>query len=636
MDPMHQESSSETTREMMTGLLSCLSDRLTEATLEGAYNLLRNIPRQGATLPLREHTTSIRNDLEYKLGCVSVEVAQEMCTIGSRPTTKRKQNWDDLLQFAGKLQNHPVNEESVLSISLVFGALSLRDSRPNDAAKSAASALASTVSRNKSFRPLSKDVSKDVLKSYLIHASHSDTMDLQILTQFARAFRVTDEDDGHLAATTARAIRHALRDLDPNSMVEDLTESQKLSTAASLALSCQIRPWEELNPQVLVEAALPFAFWHAAEKVCQSAHVLAKAKKASYIGTKFNDESVSATEFLIDAAMEAKSFRRADQLATSLFAHGGKSRFVEARFRHACDTICRVSRKRMFPLIERQVERMDKSIAKVSGTLADADAESQALSQEIRIYAMNQLHELGEIQLCNRLSEMWGMNFSYDEKAILEAEEARRQRYLQFDEVLTGPIPHLVSTPAELRSIFDEFWKNGPYPKGPFGFDAEWDEESKGAELLQLSHPKQALLIDIPALSSTKDGVEALTETIGALFACPQAEVVGFSCHHDLSRLRGSPVIGGHHWLSGTQAVSDAQQLVGNHEPKLKQSDALGLSRVCQHYFGKPLDKSEQCSMWSTRPLSVRQRSYAALDAWVCAGVYEKLFLSTQTDNSKN
>jgi hypothetical protein len=45
------------------------------------------------------------------------------------------------------------------------------------------------------------------------------------------------------------------------------------------------------------------------------------------------------------------------------------------------------------------------------------------------------------------------------------------------------------------------------------------------------------------------------------------------------------------HWLAGPSAVVDAQQLVGEDEPKLKK---LGLSRACEHYFGKPLDKAEQ------------------------------------------
>jgi ribonuclease D len=41
----------------------------------------------------------------------------------------------------------------------------------------------------------------------------------------------------------------------------------------------------------------------------------------------------------------------------------------------------------------------------------------------------------------------------------------------------------------------------------------------------------------------------------------------------------------------------------------------------------KPLDKSEQCSEWNQRPLSDKQRIYAALDAYVCAWIYSHNFL---------
>ena len=75
--------------------------------------------------------------------------------------------------------------------------------------------------------------------------------------------------------------------------------------------------------------------------------------------------------------------------------------------------------------------------------------------------------------------------------------------------------------------------------------------------------------------------------------------------------------------MSGTRAVVDAQKLIGEAEPKLK---TLGLSRACQHYLGKPLDKAEQCSLWSARPLSEGQRIYAALDAAVLIAIYEKLY----------
>jgi ribonuclease D len=201
----------------------------------------------------------------------------------------------------------------------------------------------------------------------------------------------------------------------------------------------------------------------------------------------------------------------------------------------------------------------------------------------------------------------------------------RRQQYLQYQDVLLGDIPSLITNPDDLISAF-AMLREDPFWQGPFGLDAEWDEETKGAAVLQLSNEKMVLLIDVPALSSTLEGLKALGDTVGRLLDCPESVVVGFACRQDLSRLRASPCAkkknDGDHWLSGTSAVIDIQKLVGNVEPKLFKA---GLSRVCQHYFGKPLDKAEQCSLWSGRPLSDHQRSYAALDSWVCVGIYEKL-----------
>lgn len=130
------------------------------------------------------------------------------------------------------------------------------------------------------------------------------------------------------------------------------------------------------------------------------------------------------------------------------------------------------------------------------------------------------------------------------------------------------------------------------------------------------------LLIDIPAVSSTEEGAAALAETVGALLDSTEATVVGFAPKQDLSRLRASRCASRRHWLSGTRAVVDAQRMAWEDDPDLRK---LGLSRISEAYLGKPLDKAEQCSMWSARPLTESQRIYAALDAWACVAIYEKL-----------
>jgi ribonuclease D len=50
-----------------------------------------------------------------------------------------------------------------------------------------------------------------------------------------------------------------------------------------------------------------------------------------------------------------------------------------------------------------------------------------------------------------------------------------------------------------------------------------------------------------------------------------------------------------------------------------------GLSEYAMEFLGKPLDKAEQCSNWSIRPLRQSQLEYAALDAWVLVAIWEHM-----------
>ncbi|CAM9966856.1 unnamed protein product, partial [Choristocarpus tenellus] len=49
------------------------------------------------------------------------------------------------------------------------------------------------------------------------------------------------------------------------------------------------------------------------------------------------------------------------------------------------------------------------------------------------------------------------------------------------------------------------------------------------------------------------------------------------------------------------------------------------LSRLSNLVLGKPLNKGEQCANWGMRPLSNRQKRYAALDARATLLIYRKL-----------
>eukprot|EP00535_Pseudo-nitzschia_heimii_P003666 CAMPEP_0197192928 /NCGR_PEP_ID=MMETSP1423-20130617/26075_1 /TAXON_ID=476441 /ORGANISM="Pseudo-nitzschia heimii, Strain UNC1101" /LENGTH=747 /DNA_ID=CAMNT_0042645949 /DNA_START=220 /DNA_END=2463 /DNA_ORIENTATION=- len=626
-------------------------------------------------------------DRRLEILCSYASIAAErLCKIASDKETSRKskkRSWEALQNAAGMLQNIPTTslaasseseandtsvqlEPNALALCLVFGALSFLQQEQqyqhnieNSGAKAAASALSSTISRNDILRQKGRAISSLLLQCYTDHAFRNNenfpSFDLNILSHLAKSFQLTEEDVEPRAV--AAIVRNTLKMADNNSLREDFVK-QAISGAFSLA--CQIRPWSILSPVELIGVATAYDFFHSAEEICRSAHKAAKdaehisllslgdrnadvnggIDRNMYAASKQGENARYAVEMLIGMAIEYRMYRRADTMATSLYHLGGQSRYANARYLHARDTIAKVILKRQLPIVDRQIERVDKAVSKVKNN--KSDPLENDLGSEIRKYAIQKLEEVGEIAAAQRLASIYNIDYVYDEEAAIAAASLRREKYLQYIDVLPGDVPRLITNPADLISEFDRLLREEDQELSTsdkkiqkcIGFDAEWDEETQGAALLQLASMKTVLLVDILALSSDQEGVNALRQTVGKLLANPDWTIIGFACRQDLSRLRSSPCVqsqqkGGEqqqllHWMSTTTGVVDAQLLIGTAEESLRKT---GLSRACEHYLGKPLDKAEQCSLWSARPLSESQRSYAALDAWVCVGIYQELLL---------
>lgn len=662
------------------------------------------------------------DDLRTMLSSYASIAAERLCQIAhatdndkNKSSRKnKKRTWEALQNAAGILQTVPSVStatsienstnttilpltSNALAVSMVFGALSFleqqqcqRETENSGSAKAAASALSSTISRNKLLRQAGRPISSLVLQCYIDHAFRNEKksfyFDLTILNHFAKSFQLTE---GCVEPRFVAAIvRNAIKLVDTSDQREDLL---KQSISGAFALACQLRPWSILSPVELIDAATAYDFYHSAEEICRSAYKAANDAESSllpnldennecdnkdgnnhrYSASRQEEDAVCAVEKLIDAAIESRMYRRADAMATSLYDLGGRSRYVRCRYLHACDTIAKVISRRQFPIIDRQIERVDKAVAKVEpcndeGTKRDDDgidnrnneqtigdgkingANEKASPQtpstssllrspsvEIREYAIQKLEEEGEVAAALRLASIYDIDYVYDEEAALLAAAMRRKKYLQFDEVFPGEVPSLITKPDVLISGFDRLLRKegnnslSSMRENHIGFDAEWDEETQGAALLQLASTETVLLIDILALSSTEEGADALRQTVGKLLNSPEWTLIGFACRQDLSRLRASPCVQEQHWMSLTNSVVDVQPLIGIAEASLRTT---GLSRACEHFLGKPLDKSEQCSMWSSRPLTERQRSYASMDAWVCVGVYQKLMRITNDE----
>lgn len=511
-----------------------------------------------------------------------------------------------------------------LSIAIVSCTLALGQESDRDASRAAVSAMGLTLQQglrkteqnnNKVIiifpagcilQALLKYCAGTTISSQVQDDNAMMPVDWHVVTSVARALDM----DGSQHPGTRQAVATLVSQFETTSDKEFEILPEKTAMASALALAAQLKPWEYTSPVRLIKAGVaPFDLWHAGERVCAS------------VATCMGPESpitIEAVESLIDEAIEAKTYRRADTFATQFYDTGGKSRFLQARLLHACDTVAKVVRKGALPVMERQITRIDKSADRAWQDKVVDEGTALAAKEEIRNFALQQSLEAGHIDAAHRLARIYNLEFVDDKEALAKAYAARREKYLQWEELFPGTPPNLISTSEGLLDAFSKNQEGHLY-----GFDVEWSDDDQGAALLQIAFPNDSvILIDIPALSMSHDGAVALEKTVGRLFTCERSIVVGFGCRQDAAKLRASPCLLDDHWFKSAHAVVDLQQLVGEIEPKLFR---LGLSRVCDFYLGKPLDKSEQCSFWSARPLSIQQRIYAALDAWVCLAIHRKI-----------
>jgi hypothetical protein len=421
--------------------------------------------------------------------------------------------------------------------------------------------------------------------------------------------------------------------INNNNINNNNDQRHKIHVTGVLGLASELGPWSRISPVLLVETSMDkFHLWHAAERICESA-------------VKFDSpHSCEAIHTLIDGLSERHMYKQSDVIATKFYDNGGISKYAEARYMHACDTISKVVMKRQFPIMERQVERVEKACERVRKDKDNDNGEVDTFNDfpgEVKVFALTKLREVGEHDTAYRLAKLWSMEYWYNENDAEKFIEARLAKYIQWKDAfphIPSEIPKIVSSPDDLKTCFSDLVQTIDHSSLPIiGFDVEWGDESKGAALLQLATHQHALLVDIPALLESVEGCNALEETVGTLFAGRLRRSsliipVGFSCREDIVRLRASVGVRSSHWFTSHEKFIDIRPIIANHQPKLKE---LGLSRICNFYLGKPLDKAEQCSQWERRPLTESQRSYAALDAWAVIAVCFKLPVGKIVGNNR-
>ena len=205
-------------------------------------------------------------------------------------------------------------------------------------------------------------------------------------------------------------------------------------------------------------------------------------------------------------------------------------------------------------------------------------------------------------------------------------------------------ISHILSNQDQLD--MDEMLVNCSW-----GLDCEWKpgiERGKDnpVSTLQLSTRKKSFLIDLQSLcqATSKNDfdnavipnpLEAHLETIlKRLFDDERMLLVGFGILQDLGKLAASfPHL---KCFARYNAVLDLQAVASVVYPKRSRPQLASLQKMTATLLQKKLDKSEQCSDWTRRPLALSQIEYATLDAAVLPLLLEIIFKTSVTLNSYN
>ncbi|ETV94644.1 hypothetical protein, variant 1 [Aphanomyces invadans] len=156
------------------------------------------------------------------------------------------------------------------------------------------------------------------------------------------------------------------------------------------------------------------------------------------------------------------------------------------------------------------------------------------------------------------------------------------------------------------------------------GVDVEWKPvfsktDQPLASVLQLAVGHQVFIVDLIALEEASAAFEMLDRVLQH----PDVIKVGFGFSHDLQVLRQTFPDKGRcfHYVS---SFIELTQILHNLYPTTHLGRA-GLSSATQFVLGACLDKEQQLSDWTARPLSTAQLRYAATDAWCLLRILSQL-----------
>jgi ribonuclease D len=142
------------------------------------------------------------------------------------------------------------------------------------------------------------------------------------------------------------------------------------------------------------------------------------------------------------------------------------------------------------------------------------------------------------------------------------------------------------------------------------GFDTETRPSfrkgsSRGVSLIQLATDDSCFLFRLNKIGFPAPLIRLLSN--------PTLLKIGLSLRDDFSSM-------GRRLEFVPAGFVDIQNIVKEHG-----IDDISLQKVYALLFGKKISKNQRLSNWDAESLTESQKKYAALDAWACLKIYEKL-----------
>ncbi|KAK6737726.1 hypothetical protein RB195_020059 [Necator americanus] len=255
----------------------------------------------------------------------------------------------------------------------------------------------------------------------------------------------------------------------------------------------------------------------------------------------------------------------------------------------------------------------------------------------------------------NRLPRRLQLYLTENPEAVHEAENNIRRMERRAEDVgdvapelFPGYLIHLVHERVQLLELMEKLEK-----EEFIGIDSEWKAQymcpNESVALLQIAIPQGVYLVDFCALEQKLN--ESDWHDFLWTLLCSKARKIGFDLTNDLRALfAGISTTNVRTLADNLCNVVCLKRLVENlldadrhfmdvryghfvDEPEVSTDDNLQeggpmhfkLSDLSDRLLNIKLDKSEQCSNWSIRPLRASQKRYAAMDAYIVIELYGKL-----------